>query len=213
MKSIDGLPLHEAVLRTAIATFVELGFDHASMDVVAARAGTTKRTVYAHFGSKEALFRAACTRATELFLDELPPPQGTDDPAAALEAFAARFCEMATWMGAVRLQRTAMAVADRFPEVAQMLHREVIERAERMVADYLRELAQARRRTPGADLERVAGVFLNMTSGPLRYATLLQARDPAPEFPAPGSLPEADRAAIREATRIFLAGIEATRAS
>lgn len=46
------------IVKAAVAEFRELGFAGASMDRVAARAGVSKRTVYNHFESKEALFRA-----------------------------------------------------------------------------------------------------------------------------------------------------------
>src|SRR3954469_25555921 len=47
-----------AVINAAIQEFLAAGFDATSMDRVAARAGVSKRTVYNHFPSKEALFAA-----------------------------------------------------------------------------------------------------------------------------------------------------------
>ena len=49
------------VLDAAVAVFSEQGFHGASMDDVAARAGVSKPSVYAHGGSKEELF-GACLR-------------------------------------------------------------------------------------------------------------------------------------------------------
>lgn len=49
---------HAAVIDAAIEEFLAAGFDATSMDRVAARAGVSKRTVYNHFPSKEALFAA-----------------------------------------------------------------------------------------------------------------------------------------------------------
>jgi TetR/AcrR family transcriptional regulator of autoinduction and epiphytic fitness len=45
-----------AVIRAAIEEFLAAGFDATSMDRIAARANVSKRTVYNHFPSKEALF-------------------------------------------------------------------------------------------------------------------------------------------------------------
>ncbi len=46
----------QAIVQAAIAEFRDNGFDATSMDKVAASAGVSKRTVYNHFPSKEALF-------------------------------------------------------------------------------------------------------------------------------------------------------------
>ncbi|MEM1275610.1 MAG: TetR/AcrR family transcriptional regulator [Pseudomonadota bacterium] len=46
------------IIDAAVAEFRERGFAGASMDRVATRAEVSKRTVYNHFESKEALFRA-----------------------------------------------------------------------------------------------------------------------------------------------------------
>lgn len=45
-----------AVVSAAIEEFLAAGFDATSMDRIAARANVSKRTVYNHFPSKEALF-------------------------------------------------------------------------------------------------------------------------------------------------------------
>ena len=47
-----------AVIVAAIEEFLAAGFDGTSMDRIAARASVSKRTVYNHFPSKEALFAA-----------------------------------------------------------------------------------------------------------------------------------------------------------
>ena len=46
------------ILRAAVATFHQFGFDNSSMDVIAETAGVSKRTVYNHFPSKDELFAA-----------------------------------------------------------------------------------------------------------------------------------------------------------
>ena len=56
MKARRGDQLREHMLWTAKNVFRELGFERASMDVIAARAGVSKRTVYAHFENKERLY-------------------------------------------------------------------------------------------------------------------------------------------------------------
>lgn len=46
------------IIDAAVAEFREKGFAGASMDRISARADVSKRTVYNHFASKDALFRA-----------------------------------------------------------------------------------------------------------------------------------------------------------
>jgi TetR/AcrR family transcriptional regulator of autoinduction and epiphytic fitness len=54
-----------AVIDAAIEEFLAAGFDATSMDRIAARASVSKRTVYNHFPSKEALFVAILQRLWE----------------------------------------------------------------------------------------------------------------------------------------------------
>jgi AcrR family transcriptional regulator len=53
--------------------FIENGFGATSMDDVARRAGTTKRTVYNNFGSKERLLEAVIDHSILLFETAVPP--------------------------------------------------------------------------------------------------------------------------------------------
>lgn len=59
----------DVMLDAACAVFAESGFDAAKMAEIAARAGTTKPTLYARFGSKEKLF-VATVRREHALLDE-----------------------------------------------------------------------------------------------------------------------------------------------
>lgn len=46
----------QAILDTAVQVFREMGFHNASMNIIAARVGGSKTTLYNHFPSKEAIF-------------------------------------------------------------------------------------------------------------------------------------------------------------
>ncbi|WP_205623127.1 TetR/AcrR family transcriptional regulator [Sciscionella marina] len=45
-------PVHERLLDAACEVFAERGYRGASVDELASRAGSTKPTLYAHFGDK-----------------------------------------------------------------------------------------------------------------------------------------------------------------
>lgn len=56
----------DGILDAATAVFATEGYVRANMDAIAARAGITKPTLYARFGSKEGLFAAAVRREYEI---------------------------------------------------------------------------------------------------------------------------------------------------
>lgn len=63
IKERDKSKKKDAILKGAEDIFISLGYELASMDKIAEKAGVSKRTVYNHFGSKENLF--------EVIVDEL----------------------------------------------------------------------------------------------------------------------------------------------
>jgi AcrR family transcriptional regulator len=211
MKETNDLPLPERILHAAFVTFVERGYDNASMDDIAASAGTTKRTVYARYGSKEALFRASIGKAVLRFLSELPDFDLHGSPEAELEQFATRFSDQATWRRAVLLQRVVIGEAERSPDLGEMLYREIIVGAERRIADFLEARfaienpSDGNRGGPSSmDLARL---FLNMATGPQRFATLMEARKPAPAHPM-FETTGTDADWIRLAVRFFLDALD-----
>ena len=114
-----GSELHEHILSVAKDVFLELGFERTSMDEVAARAATSKRSLYAHFESKENLFLAVIELVRGLFRGRLKTPGDYgDEPAAALVMFCARYLEILLYESSVQMLRVSMAEAARFPEGA-----------------------------------------------------------------------------------------------
>src|ERR1700741_2757697 len=90
-----GEKLREHILYVAKDVFLEMGFERASMDEVASRAETSKRSLYAHFESKEKLFLAVIDLVRGLFLGKLKTPADySDKPAEALAIFCGRYLEM-----------------------------------------------------------------------------------------------------------------------
>jgi AcrR family transcriptional regulator len=114
-----GDQLREHILLTAKDVFLELGFERASMDVVSARAQTSKRSLYAHFESKEKLYLAVIELVRSLFLERLRTPADySDKPAEALVQFCARYVEILLHQSAIQMCRISMAETARFPEGA-----------------------------------------------------------------------------------------------
>lgn len=98
---------------------MEMGFERASMDVIAARAQTSKRTLYAHFESKEKLYLAIIELVREMSLSKLKRPGDySDDPTEALVLFCGRYLEGLLFVWTIRMCRMSIAEAERFPEGA-----------------------------------------------------------------------------------------------
>jgi len=64
-------PTDEELLDAARAVFAQAGFNAATMDAIAEQADCTKPTLYAHFGSKEALYDEVVRRETERLGEQL----------------------------------------------------------------------------------------------------------------------------------------------
>ena len=69
-----------AILDAAVAEFRHSGYETTSMDRIATRAGVSKRTVYNHFPSKEALFAQILERLWESSMDGLDLAYRGDRP-------------------------------------------------------------------------------------------------------------------------------------
>ncbi len=86
------------------------------MDTVALRAETSKRSLYAHFESKDKLFVAVLDLIRELYLRALKTPDAyADDPVAAVTLFCGRFLQLMVWEPQVRTCRLSIAEAERLP--------------------------------------------------------------------------------------------------
>jgi AcrR family transcriptional regulator len=114
-----GETLREHILWTAKDVFLEMGFERASMDMVASRAETSKRSLYAHFASKEKLFLAIIELVRGLFLSRIKMPNDySEKPADALAMFCGRYLEVLLYQPQIRMIRVSMSEAERFPDQA-----------------------------------------------------------------------------------------------
>jgi TetR/AcrR family transcriptional regulator of autoinduction and epiphytic fitness len=72
-----------AIVGAAIEEFLAAGYDATSMDRIAARASVSKRTVYNHFPSKEALFAAILHQLWDASQTGDAPTYRADEPLRA----------------------------------------------------------------------------------------------------------------------------------
>lgn len=138
MMARRGEQLREHILYTAKDVFIEFGYERTSMDVVAARAETSKRSLYAHFPGKDVLFGAVIELVRELYLGKLgTPAEYGEDPAEAVVRYCGRLVQLQLWQAALRTLRIGIAEAERLPEVAAGFHDAIFQTPQRRLADYL----------------------------------------------------------------------------
>jgi len=132
----------ESILDAAVQAFTEQGFDNASMDYIAEIAGASKRTVYNHFASKEALFQAVIDRLMQelVALKQIPydPERSLVEQLSDFADAKLSLAENPSWLALVKV---ALPVFIRYPELA----RETMEKAEAggdALADWLKEARQ-----------------------------------------------------------------------
>jgi AcrR family transcriptional regulator len=156
-----GEELREHILWTAKDVFLEMGFERASMDVVAARAATSKRSLYAHFESKEKLFLAVIEFVRGLFLRRLKMPADySEKPAEALTLFLGRYLETLLYEPSIQMCRVSMAETARFPVGAAQHFDVMFTEANSRLTAYLKESFGLPARASAEAAERLLGQLI-----------------------------------------------------
>jgi TetR/AcrR family transcriptional regulator, mexJK operon transcriptional repressor len=156
----------EELLNIALDIFLERGFDQTTIEDIAGSVGMSKRTVYARYEDKAALFKAAVRRAIDFYT----VPRATleaaagDDLAETLAAVARiRIANIATPVS-IKLQRILTAQSYRFPELFSAAYEEGVG----PTIDFLCELFDrhaARGEISVSEPRRAATAFLSMVVG------------------------------------------------
>ena len=197
-----GDALREHILWVAKEVFLELGFERASMDEVATRAQTSKRSVYAHFESKEKLFLSVIELVRGLFLARIKEPAVySPKPAEALEAFCARYLEAMLYESSVQMLRISMAETARFPEGAAKHHDVMFTEVTARVSSYLKATFGLNTRVSAEAAQRLIARLLF----PRLTRALFGLEDLVQEFDEHALSPKIDVKAVRKAVAELLA--------
>jgi AcrR family transcriptional regulator len=199
---LRGDELREHILKAAKDVFLEMGFERASMDVVAARAETSKRTLYAHFESKDKLFLAVVELVRELYLGRLQTPDDySDDTAEAVVLFCGRFLQLLLWRPALRTCRLSIAEAERLPEASAQYYDAIFTVTHARLAAFLDQHYELEPHA-GSDIARV---LLGHTVYPQLFRALLGVEAPLKDPPEEASIAtDVDLAPIRTAVAALL---------
>ena len=201
----------DRLLDAAERLFGARGFEGTSLRRVTAEAGVNLAAVHYHFGSKEALLRAAAARRMEpvnrerlRLLDQIEaqPPSGAQSPEPILDAF---------FRPVLLMQPRSPGEPSPLRQLAAVLYSEPTEIVQPLVADLFGEVARRfvgalGRALPHLSAEEVAlrlqfsvGVLVHVTSGHLADAT-------HPEMPP---LPRDDEGLLRAMIAFAAAGLRA----
>jgi AcrR family transcriptional regulator len=173
--------LDRDIRESALRSFLEYGYEGASMDAIAHSAGTTKASLYSRFPNKESLFHSVLKWATQRPDWPFPEPalEDLDNLEGSLASIAETSVRRALHPEMVKLSRIAVVQASRFPDVAKQAHIAHPWRRQDAVADLLRHHA-AEGTIVADDPDALAELFLVMASGiPARLASFGIFRDPA----------------------------------
>jgi AcrR family transcriptional regulator len=157
---------HEELLNVALDIFLERGFEQTTMEEIAVQVGMSKRTVYARYEDKAALFKAAVKRATERYTvpREAVEAVATDNLEETLAAIARQRITNLSQPVAIKLQRILSTQSYRFPE----LFRASIEEGTGPTINFLKDLFERyheQEKISVAEPHRAATAFLSLVVG------------------------------------------------
>jgi AcrR family transcriptional regulator len=190
------------ILDGARQVFGELGYERASVDLIAARAGVSKATVYNHFQDKQALFVAAVVEECEALRSGvfrcLERPAG--DVEEGLQRLGEKIMGVFLTPSIARLYRQAIGESTRLPEIGRMVFERGTVAVQEAVASHLSRLHQS-----GAlrfeDPRAAAVAFLALCGGELTTRSRLGVL----EYP----VEEQVRESVKRAVQIFLRAFRA----
>ncbi|WKG04043.1 TetR/AcrR family transcriptional regulator [Mycolicibacterium sp. HK-90] len=159
------------VRKAAVETFIQSGYDGATMEAIAKAAGITKRSLYARYADKHALFVDVIPWALSRFEDDRSDVFLKEaDLETALVAVGRAALKRAVNPENVRLKRIAMNEVGRFPEFNVTAESMMWSGRQRVVTELLRR-HEANGEIKVDDVELAAEHFLAMVEAlPARFA-------------------------------------------
>lgn len=178
-RSTGARPSDEQLLDDICAVFAESGFRGASMSTLAERAGTTKPTLYAHFGSKEELYDACLRREADKLTQWL---FAAYDRAAELPVQEQVHADMRAFFDYASTHPAGFRLLfdDHTPGNLTSVRGELLESITDRIAERFRAVITARgRATPGVSAELLAAMVVGIAAHGARHAVLIHPTDSA----------------------------------
>lgn len=188
---------HAAILKSAVKLFLKKGFHNTTMDAIADAARVTKQTVYAHYHSKEELFKQMIL---ELCRKHTPEASLLADPGKKVEALLFElglgFFNMLTSPEGLAAARLVVGEATRHPKLAEMYYDSGTLGMMHAVADFLKQ-CNKRGQLSINDVESAASFFIALLKGRYHLRMVLCIK------PSPTSKEKEEH--VQEVVRMFMA--------
>ena len=167
------------ILKAAGKVFLERGFDAATTLEIASQAKMSKRTLYEHFPSKDAMLTALIESGSQRMRapQRLQLPATYDEFLIALHGFGLNFLRELVDPYSIAMYRLAIAEAQRSGHVAKELYRSGREPVVQAALRILRHGAEQGFCKSG-DIELLLTTFFNVLVGPLQMGLLLGTEPP-----------------------------------
>jgi AcrR family transcriptional regulator len=170
-------PTADRILEAACEIFAGRGFQQSTMEAIAERAATTKPTVYAHFGDKDALYRSVLARESAALGDWVT---------TAYEAAAGLAIEQQVRVYVMALFNYATARPASFRLLFESPvegagagpRRELVEVITRSVAAQIRRYLDDRGRPAGVSADLVATLLVTMVGRAAEWSIGAEGLDP-----------------------------------
>jgi AcrR family transcriptional regulator len=162
--------LETAILDAAIAAFLADGYAATSIEAIAKSCGVAKRTIYARWTGKPALFKAVLERLIARWLSDTSDWNEAATLQAALDQAASRILAVALTPEAIALNRLLIAESARFPELPMLMHQAGAGEGTARIDALLRRAVSAGTIPPQDTLFAAEQFFHILLAGPQRRA-------------------------------------------
>lgn len=151
------------VMQVATDMFVSRGYAGTTLLDIAKQAGVATRTLYQHFGDKEAIFREVIFARDNAAIEK-PSVEDGDDLVSALTKAARYSLEVSLRTRSIELMRLMIAESARFPDLMSKVTNTIFTRFKANVAAVFRELCD-RGLIPQGDHDQSAELFVDLMLG------------------------------------------------
>jgi len=151
------------VMEVATDMFVNRGFAGTTLLDIAKQAGVATRTLYQHFGDKEAIFREVIFARDNASIEK-PTVEDDDDLVSALTRTARYSMEVSLRTRSIELMRLMIAESARFPDLMSKVTNTIFTRFKANVAAVFRQLCE-RGFIPEGDHDQSAELFVDLMLG------------------------------------------------